>query len=207
MSLLRADPRLSEVAAASPEEVPVLASSELGPQVVLLSALSPYTRSVLAAVRAAAPEARVIALGVAGGEAEIVAWLELGFVGYVPMESSLEELCTAIQAASRDEMVCAPNVAFALLKRVHELHAGSRTTGDIPHLTPREQEILELLELGLSNKEIARRLSIRALTVKNHVHHILKKLGARRRGEAAACRRRWAPDPPRGGRDPGASPL
>lgn len=57
-------------------------------------------------------------------------------------------------------------------------------------LTSRELEIVSLIELGLSNKEIARRLSIELTTVKNHVHHILRKLGLARRGEAAALLRR-----------------
>ena len=53
-------------------------------------------------------------------------------------------------------------------------------------LTLREREILALIELGLTNKEIARRLSIRLATVKNHVHHILDKVNASRRGQAVA---------------------
>jgi type VI secretion system protein VasG len=61
-----------------------------------------------------------------------------------------------------------------------------------PHLllTPREREIAALIDLGLSNKEIARRLSLSALTVKNHVHRILEKLQVSRRGQAAARLRR-----------------
>jgi DNA-binding NarL/FixJ family response regulator len=57
-------------------------------------------------------------------------------------------------------------------------------------LTAREREILRLIDDGCSNKEIAQRLSIEVTTVKNHVHHILEKLGVRRRAEAAAALRR-----------------
>jgi DNA-binding NarL/FixJ family response regulator len=53
-------------------------------------------------------------------------------------------------------------------------------------LTEREQEIVTLLDEGLSNKEIARALRIQGATVKNHVHSILSKLRVRRRGQAAA---------------------
>ena len=64
------------------------------------------------------------------------------------------------------------------------------TQGDAPRpavadLTPREGEILEMIELGLSNKEIARDLRIEVGTVKNHVHNILEKLNVRRRNQAA----------------------
>jgi len=56
-------------------------------------------------------------------------------------------------------------------------------------LTSRESEIAELLDEGLSNKEIAQRLSISLSTVKNHVHSILDKLQVTRRGEAVALLR------------------
>jgi two-component system, NarL family, nitrate/nitrite response regulator NarL len=55
-----------------------------------------------------------------------------------------------------------------------------------PELTPREAEILALIDRGLSNKDIARQLHVELATVKNHVHHILEKLHVHRRGEAAA---------------------
>jgi two-component system, NarL family, nitrate/nitrite response regulator NarL len=57
-------------------------------------------------------------------------------------------------------------------------------------LTTRELEVLRLIDEGLSNKEIANALSIELTTVKNHVHHILKKLDVRRRTAAAARARR-----------------
>jgi DNA-binding NarL/FixJ family response regulator len=63
-------------------------------------------------------------------------------------------------------------------------------------LTPRECEILEMIELGLSNKEIARKLRIEVGTVKNHVHNILDKMNVRRRNQAAhrVRVRGWAQD-------------
>jgi DNA-binding NarL/FixJ family response regulator len=57
-------------------------------------------------------------------------------------------------------------------------------------LTVRELQIVALVDIGLSNKEIARRLCIEVPTVKNHVHRILDKLGVRNRAEAAAWARR-----------------
>jgi adenylyl-sulfate kinase len=59
-------------------------------------------------------------------------------------------------------------------------------SGQPTGLTLREREILSFIALGLTNKEIARRLAIRPATVKNHVHHILTKLRADRRGQAVA---------------------
>jgi DNA-binding NarL/FixJ family response regulator len=53
-------------------------------------------------------------------------------------------------------------------------------------LTSRELQVIRLIDQGLSNKEIASRLSIEVTTVKHHVHNILEKLSVHRRGEAAA---------------------
>jgi two-component system, NarL family, nitrate/nitrite response regulator NarL len=63
----------------------------------------------------------------------------------------------------------------------------------LPALTAREREIAGLIVEGLSNKEIAARLQIELPTVKNHVHHILSKLNANRRGQAAAMLRTQPP--------------
>jgi DNA-binding NarL/FixJ family response regulator len=59
----------------------------------------------------------------------------------------------------------------------------------VARLTPREAQIVGLIDKGLSNKQIAGRLSIEPATVKNHVHNILEKLDVTRRGEAAAALR------------------
>ena len=59
----------------------------------------------------------------------------------------------------------------------------------VPALSKRELEIGDLIDRGLSNKQIARQLEIQATTVKNHVHNIFDKLKVHRRGEAAACLR------------------
>jgi LuxR family maltose regulon positive regulatory protein len=64
--------------------------------------------------------------------------------------------------------------------------APSRVTRTTTTLTPRELEVLHLVRQGLSNRQIARMLWIAESTVKAHVHHILEKLGARSRTEAAA---------------------
>ena len=72
-----------------------------------------------------------------------------------------------------------------------------RTTRDNPaKLTPREVEVLALIEQGLRNKQIAERLFVSAKTVDHHVAAILRKLGVRTRGEAGAAARRlgFAPD-------------
>jgi two-component system, NarL family, nitrate/nitrite response regulator NarL len=96
-------------------------------------------------------------------------------------------LLQTIESVERGELLCTPRVAASLLHRVQWL---SRYAQPAPaqHLTYREREVLQLIDQGFSNKEIARALSIELGTVKNHVHNILNKLKVARRSEAA----RWA---------------
>jgi two-component system, NarL family, nitrate/nitrite response regulator NarL len=133
------------------------------------------------------PTVRVVALAVDQTPSNIVEWGEAGIAGLVTADDSVADLIETIVRASRDELVCSPRAAGALLRRVHALAAGGN--GDAS-LTRREIEIAQLIERGLRNKEIASRLGIELTTVKNHVHRILEKLNATRRADAAAHIRR-----------------
>jgi two-component system, NarL family, nitrate/nitrite response regulator NarL len=131
------------------------------------------------------PGIRVVAFGVPDRQEEIVACAEAGMAGYVTREGTVAELVQTIRDAARGKFRCPPHIAAGLLRRVAAL-AGDDGQPPPPGLTAREREILQLLDHGLSNKEIARLLSIQVATVKNHVHNILGKLGVRKRADAAA---------------------
>lgn len=98
----------------------------------------------------------------------------------LPSEVSGAELQAAVQAAAQGLAVLSPMAASRLL--------GPRPTLDAPAepLTPREREVLDLLGQGLSNKLIARRLTISEHTVKFHVAAIFTKLGASSRADAVS---------------------
>jgi two-component system nitrate/nitrite response regulator NarL len=130
------------------------------------------------------PDARVVALAETNVPEDVIALAEAGVLGYVTRNSSLDQLGATIESVADDEMVCDPWIATLLVRRVQEL-AGERL--DPGHrLTAREAGILRLIADGLSNREIASRLHIELTTVKNHVHNILEKLGAKTRAEAVA---------------------
>jgi DNA-binding NarL/FixJ family response regulator len=78
----------------------------------------------------------------------------------------------------RDEALCSPRIASQAFSRIARLahQVNESWSGQSPHLTCREMEIVKSIEEGLSNKEIAVRLHIEVSTVKNHVHNILDKL-------------------------------
>ena len=142
----------------------------------------------------AAPGARVVALGVVEDDRPILAYAGAGVAAFVAPEHSLGELLAAVWAVQRGETRCTPRVAAILLRGLAARPPPVATAARGTHLTSREREVLELIDQGLPNKQIARQLGIELPTVKNHVHNILAKLDASGRGEAAARmrRERWA---------------
>lgn len=137
---------------------------------------------------AAADDAKVIAFGVARDEDQVIACAEAGVDGYVECDASLDDLERVLRGAVRDEAVCAPWMTRALLRRVGTLarDRNGGTPAAAQRLTLREREVMALVDEGLSNKQIARHLSIELPTVKNHVHNVLEKLAVGGRLEAAA---------------------
>jgi two-component system, NarL family, nitrate/nitrite response regulator NarL len=133
---------------------------------------------------AAAPDARVVVLAAPEGPDDVIALAEAGVLGYVAREQSLADVAEITESAAREEMACAPWIGTLLVRRVQALAADRPAPTD--RLTPRETTVLALVTEGLSNRQIASRLHIELTTVKNHVHDILRKLGAQTRAEAVA---------------------
>jgi two-component system nitrate/nitrite response regulator NarL len=160
--------------------------------VVLVDVTSGEGLETLHALAEQFPGRRLIALGVRDDDAEVLACIEAGASGYVLRDATLAEVAEAVERSLRDEPMTSPHIVAMLMRRVAALAAnGSRSGFD--DLTTRELEVVELIEKGLSNKEIAAQLSIAVTTVKNHVHSILEKLKVQRRGEAASLVRGSGP--------------
>jgi DNA-binding NarL/FixJ family response regulator len=133
---------------------------------------------------------KVVAFAVSETGDQLIACAEAGIAGYVPRNASGEELAGVLRSALRGECRCPPNVTTLLLDHIATLAAGRGPAGGARSpaapLTARERDIVPLVMRGLSNKEIANLMGVEPATVKNHVHNLLGKLGARRRGEVAA---------------------
>jgi two-component system, NarL family, nitrate/nitrite response regulator NarL len=156
------------------------------PDIVLLEAQSARVAAVVQAILAAAPGAKVIAFAVTDEEDDAVRCAEAGASGYVSREATLEELAGTVQRVALGEFPCSPRVAALLARRISSLAAERAPAGLASGLTKRQREIVRLIDDGLSNKEIARRLGIEVCTVKNHVHQILDRTSSSRRAQAAA---------------------
>jgi two-component system, NarL family, nitrate/nitrite response regulator NarL len=165
---------------------------EKNPDVALLNFAMHDALALPHAIATARMRVKVVAFSVADTENEVCECAEAGIAGYVARNGSKEDLIAAVENAVRGEVLCSPRVTASLFRR---LAAHVQTTSQRPPeplLTGREQDIIALINRGLSNKEIARQLKISLPTVKNHVHSILEKLQVRRRGAAAALLREAA---------------
>lgn len=171
---------IDQVDTASSGPSALLASRRTGCDVVLMDMSAKDSPGIVASMMTARPALKVVALGVPEDGPEVVECAEAGIVGYVPRDASLADLGDVLQTAMRGEVWCSAKVAAGLIHHI-ALQARSRKVAGYAHqlqVTRREQDVLRLLELGLTNKEIARDLEIQLSTVKNHVHNLLAKFGA-----------------------------
>jgi two-component system, NarL family, nitrate/nitrite response regulator NarL len=169
--------------------------------VVLVDTTLPDGLAAVDRIKVFAPDSRVVALGLAETNENVIAWAEAGVAGYVPRSAGLVELVAAISGVMRGEQLCTASVAAGLLRRLATRmgHVGSPppAVADSASLTTREVEIARLLAEGLSDKEVARRLGVALSTSKSHVHNLLQKLCITRRGQVGPRLRRYEAELPK----------
>ena len=131
------------------------------------------------------PDLEILAIGVPEIAAPAFFTIGRGIAGCVPREGSIDDVIAEVDrltAGARHEQI---SIIAEPGERPDHVQPAPTTKSRFGELTPRECEILQMIEMGLSNKEIARSLRIEVGTVKNHVHNILEKLNVRRRNQAA----------------------
>ncbi len=163
------------------------------PDVVLMDIRMPGMNGVQAtqSIRAARPEVKVLVLTTFDDDALVVEALREGAAGYLTKDLPAEQIAAAIRSLLEGGVVMPPTIAakvVAELARRWEpvmpvLNVADSTVVD--SLTDREREVLRLLGQGYSNKEIGDSLFITEGTAKNHVSHVIEKLGLRDRTQAA----------------------
>lgn len=158
-------------------------AKRLRPRVILMDLKLPKLGGVEAIreILAEQPETGIIVLTVSGPEAQVLAAVEAGALGYLAKTAEREELLAAIRRIADGELYLPASLTRRVLAH---LHAPSSGTAAEP-LTEREEEVLRLLARGWNNQKIAEELGIAEITVRTHVSHILGKLGAHNRVQAA----------------------
>jgi two-component system nitrate/nitrite response regulator NarL len=172
------------VATAGNCEAAMLAAAERRPEVAVVDAALDRSRDVVRALARRFPDLRIVVVGSSESEPEIIGCVAAGAFGYLGRDGSLDDLVTAIASAARGEAVCSPRVAVSLMRHVASLAGHAGDDHDEAGLTQRECQVADLLDEGLSNRQIADRLGISLATVKTHVHNILHKTGAYGRADA-----------------------
>lgn len=163
------------------------------PDIVVMDVEMPGASGIdgVRAIRSAGFTIPIIMLTISDEDDNLFEAIAAGANGYLLKNVRPEQLFDGIRGAVRGESPVSAAVAGKLLEALR--HGGIPThrdtadpTGSDSELTRRETEILQLVAMGLSNKEIAGRLVITEGTVKNHVHHALEKLHLTNRTQAAA---------------------
>lgn len=169
------------------------------PDLILLDNHLPGVRGVdgIAALKDAAPDARILMLTVSENEDDLAAALQAGADGYLLKTVESDHLCDSIVKVLAGESVVSPELmtklvtAFRTKAPAEAPGVGAAGSGEpvsatgLALLSGREREVLMLIAKGDSNKVIARNLDIAETTVKVHVQHILRKLQLTSRVQAA----------------------
>ncbi len=171
--------------ASSREEVETLAI-DFPPNLVVVDALHPEGRALVAAIRQQVPQSRVIVLAMHDRDEDFLGWAEIGISGYLGSDTSARDIVSAVRCVGAGEVVFSSRLTALMLRRLATGVRPREAPRGIQELTSREREVAALLAEGMSNKLIARRLCLAVPTAKNHVHSILDKWGVQSRGEAAA---------------------
>ena len=176
-ALLGTEKGISVVGQAKDGIEAVKLAKKLIPDVVVMDIVMPRMDGVEAtkAIHEALPETKIIVLTSFGTSDKIAHSLEAGATGALLKTAEDRELMATIRAVASGEV--------AISQSVKKLLASDPP---IPRLTPRQTEILQAMARGLTNKEIAKTISIRTDGVNQHVIAILSKLGAANRTEAVA---------------------
>ena len=186
-ALLSGVPEFVVVDEAGNGEEAVSKAEQHRPDVVLMDLQMPGLTGVEATRRIlrAHPQVGVIIITMFEDTDSVLAAMRAGARGYILKDADEDELLRSIRAVASGEALFGPAVAQRLLKYISEV-APSAPRIAFPELTEREREVLALIAEGLTNYDIADRMSLSLKTARNHVSNILAKLQVADRSEAIA---------------------
>jgi DNA-binding NarL/FixJ family response regulator len=183
--LLESDERITLAGEASSGEEAVALASRLKPDVVIIDAGLPGLDCVATIRRVvSASGAGVILLTTSDDDERIFDALRAGATGLLLKDAEPAELVRAVEALAQGEALLAPRLARRLIAEFSSRPEPSGPDSELlDELTPREREVVTLVGLGLTNKEIATRLVVSAATAKTHVSRAMVKLHAHDRAK------------------------
>jgi DNA-binding NarL/FixJ family response regulator len=185
-AILDAAPDLTVVAEAGTAEEAVAEAERTAPDVVVMDVRLPDGSGIEATreIRARRERTRVLMLTSFPESEAMLASILAGASGFVLKHVRMDELVDAVRAVGRGESLIEPVEKDMLIDR---LNGGTRSLRGtkLARLSPQEREILEMIALGLTNRQIGVELGLAEKTVKNYASTVLSKLEMARRSEAA----------------------
>ena len=184
-ALLKLEDTLQVVGEADNGQTAINLVEALQPDVVLMDIRMPVMDGVAATreICQRFPETKVVVLTTFDDNQYLTQALQYGAAGYLLKDTPPEELAQAIQAVHKGYTQLGPGLGKKVMAQIR--NPSPNPPPGWQELTPREQEILQLIATGASNREIAQELHITEKTVKNHVTNILSRLNLRDRTQAA----------------------
>jgi DNA-binding NarL/FixJ family response regulator len=174
------EPDMEVVGQASTAAEGLSGASAASPHIVLVDLNLPDRDGpeLIAALRGAIPEAKLVVVSGYDDEYRVAEALRAGAHGYMLKSSTLTELVTGIRTAGNGGTALSPSLADAVLRAMRR-PGKQQTAGTIEALTAREIQVLRLFATGLSTREVASSLGISPKTVETHRIRIYEKLGCK----------------------------
>ena len=184
--LLEGEPDIVIIGEAARGDEAVAMCVRLTPDLVLMDVRMPGIDGLTATaeIQHRLPGTAVLIVTLYEDQEYILRAIKAGAAGYILKDASKQEILTTVRKVLDGESVLDPAMTMRVLRRL-TMESSQLSTPPLDSLTPRETEVLQFVVEGCTNQEIAKHLSIGAGTVKSHVEHIISKLGAAGRTQAA----------------------
>jgi two-component system, NarL family, response regulator LiaR len=188
---LDAEEDMQIVAEAADGEEAVKLASECKPDVAVMDIVMPKLNGIEATrkIKQIAPDIAILILTAYDDDEYVLGLLDAGAAGYLLKSARGRDLAGAIRAIKSGESVLHPAIIAKLLKRAMQAPVEQHKPSDI--LSERESEVLRLVALGMSNKDIAEKLFLSERTIKAHLTNIFNKLNVASRSEAIVKGLQW----------------
>jgi len=149
-------------------------------------ALDFFNPDCLASLSCSSCSLKTILIGMSGDSAQFLQAVRAGISGYLLKDASASEVIAAIRATIKGEAVCPPKLCASLFEFFAQSarHGQDAAPARRADLTLRQQQLVNLVAKGLTNKEIAAQLNLSEFTVRNHIHRIMKQVDVGSRSEA-----------------------
>ena len=180
----KGDIRVVGASSYSPAVVDEIVAKMPGVLVLDSSGLAFSNATLISGIRASLPNVNIVMVDMESDESTFLKAVREGVIGYVLKDASAMEVAATIRAVAAGEAVCPRCLLMTLFRVVSQPASAPLLCGPDLGLSRREQQLVELLRERLTNKEIASQLNLSEQTVKNHVHNILRKVGATDRVDA-----------------------